>query len=247
MNSSISLDPYTNVPVLNSSMLPQVDVSQLDASVVGAAYGNLPKCAGIGDPDGIVWACWQCLVDLCSKRPKIPLDALVNDNWIGREWATVRDTTEATKTLLSLGRACWKQVRLGRGKPDVQQTGFCGNTIFFAQPTADIPSMELPPPADALIDSFNIIVTRKTDDLRYATWATVKREEYLTIARRRKQECPVFAHVAIKEEEATTRLPQDGVPEHMRKCVQYVQGASKAPRRSLRQGTIPEKHHFSSF
>ena len=210
-------------------VLPDADVSPLGASVVGADFGTLPKCAGIGDPEGIVWACWPCLLDLCSKKLKIPLDGLVNDNWIGREWVKVRETTEATKTLLSLGRACWKQVRLGRGKPDVQQTGVCGNTIFFAQPTADVPSMELPPPTDALIDSFNIIVTRKVEDLRFATWAVVKREEYLTIAHRRKKECPVFAHVTIKEEEAKTRLPQDGVPEHLRKCVQYVEGARKAP------------------
>ena len=104
-----------------------------------------------------------------------------------------------------------------------------GNTIFFAQPTADVPSMDLPPPTDALIDSFNIIVTRTVQDLRSATWAVVKREEYLTIARRRQKECPVFAHAIVREEEAKTRLPQDGVPEHLRKCVQYVQGASKAP------------------
>ena len=210
-------------------VLPDADVSQLGASVVGEKFATLPKCAGIGDPAGIVWTCWPCLVDLCCKKPRLPVDGLVNDNWIGREWVTVRETTEATRTLLSLGRPCWKQVRLGKGKPDVQQTGVRGNTIFFAQPTADVPSMELPPPTDALIDSFNIIVTRTVQDLRYATWAVVKREEYLTIARRRQKECPVFAHAIVQEEEAKTRLPQDGVPEHLRKCVQYVQGASKAP------------------
>ena len=157
------------------------------------------------------------------------MNALVNDNWIGREKIIVREASIATKTLLSLGRACWKQVRLGRGKPDVQQKAICGNTIFFAQPTADIPSMELPPPTDALIDSFNIILTRSVDDLRYAQWATVNRAEYMTIAGQRKQECATFAHVTLREDLATTRLPEDGIPEHIRCCTQHVDGADKAP------------------
>ena len=57
----------------------------------------------------------------------------------------MREASKATKMLASLGRCCWKQVRLGKGAPDVQQKGISGNTIFFAQPTADIPSMEQPP------------------------------------------------------------------------------------------------------
>ena len=73
------------------------------------------------------------------------------------------------------------QIRLGKGPPDVQQKGVCGNTIFFAQPAADIPSMELPPPTDALIDSFNVILTRSLDDLRFANWATIQRHEYMTV------------------------------------------------------------------
>ena len=89
--------------------------------------------------------------------------------------------------------------------------------------------MELPPATDSLIDSFNIILTRKTDDLRYATWATVNREEYLTIAPQRTKECPVFANAIVKEEEAKTRLPEQGIPEHIRKCVQHVDGEDKAP------------------
>jgi hypothetical protein len=209
-------------------VLEDTDVSQLVDTDVSQLL-NLPACAGIGDPKGIVWACWECLIDLCSKRPQIPLDAFVNDNWIGREWINVRRATYAAKTLLSLGRACWKQVRLGRGKPDVQQKGVCGNTIFFVQPTADIPSMELPPPTDALIDSFNIILTRKLDDLRYATWAKVNREEYMTIARQRKKDCATFAHVTLREDLAATRLPEDDVPEHIRACLQHVDGADKAP------------------
>ena len=92
----------------------------------------------------------------------------------------------------------------------MQQKGIAGNTIFFAQPTAAIPSMELPPASNALVDSFNIIVGRSPQDLSRATWATVKREEYMTIVRQRKTQCATCAHVARTEEEATSRLPSDG-------------------------------------
>ena len=64
----------------------------------------------------------------------------------------VRGASKATKMLASLGRCCWKQVRLGKGAPDVQQKG-----ILFAQPTADIPSMELPPAHDALLESLSVV------------------------------------------------------------------------------------------
>jgi hypothetical protein len=207
-------------------VLPHADVAQLG---VALASTDEPACAGIGDSDGLVWSCWDCLQDLCAKKPRIPVNALVNDNWVGREKPNVRKATVATKTLLSHGRLCMKQVRLGRGCPSTQQKGVSGNTIFFAQPTADVPSMELPPPTDALQGSFNIILTRKLDDLRYAQWATVEREPYMELARQRKAECPSFLHTVLKEDEAATRLPERGVPEHLLNCRQLVDGADKAP------------------
>jgi hypothetical protein len=159
----------------------------------------------------------------------MPVHGLTNDNWIGRERPMLREASKGTKMLASLGRCCWKQVRLGRGEPDVQQKGITGNTIFFAQPTADIPSMELPPAANALVDSFNIILTRNLQDLSHATWATIKRDEYMNIVRDRKAQCATFAHVVLREDEATTRLPADGIPDHIQCCTQLVEGSSKAP------------------
>ena len=41
-----------------------------------------PRCAGIGDETGIAWACWECLLDIAAKRPKMPKYACANDNWI---------------------------------------------------------------------------------------------------------------------------------------------------------------------
>ena len=125
-----------------------------DGGPCGAAQpaDERPRCAGIGDENGIVWTCWDCLVDIAARKPKLPINACANDNWIGRERVHVREASLATKMLASLGRCCWKQVRLGRhSDPAVQEKALTGNTIFFAQPTADVPSMEMPPPTDALV------------------------------------------------------------------------------------------------
>ena len=121
------------VPVLPT--LPAASdsgVAQPADATSGAAQpaASVPVCAGVGDPEAYVWACWDCLNDLCAKKPKMPLNGLTNDNWIGREKVHVREASKATKMLASLGRCCWKQVRLGKGAPDVQQKGISGNTIF---------------------------------------------------------------------------------------------------------------------
>ena len=163
----------------------------------------------------------------------MPLNALVNDNWIGREPVNVRGASKATKMLASLGRCCWKQVRLGKGAPDAQQKGIAGNTILFAQPTTDIPSMELPPAPDALVDSLNIVFSGAHHNLGKAYWATVSRAEYMQIVRERKQQCATFSQVSVRDELAATRLPEHGVPEHIQSCLQAVDGADKAPVRLL--------------
>ena len=161
-------------------------VPMLNTQAISSTTDSLPACAGVGDPDAHVWVCWDCLSDVCAKKPALPLNGLTNDNWIGREKPYVRAASRALKMLASIGRCCWKQIRLGKGAPDVQQKGIVGNTIFFAQPTADIPSMDLPPPVNALVDSISIIFTRSLQCLKNAWWATVNRAEYWLGIRKKK-------------------------------------------------------------
>jgi hypothetical protein len=97
----------------------RVPVKSSGASLPGT--DTRPPCAGIGDEFGIVFCCWDCLVDIAARKPKMPLNACANDNWIGRERRHVREASQATKMLASLGRCCWKQLRLGRrGDPAAQ-------------------------------------------------------------------------------------------------------------------------------
>ena len=55
----------------------------------------------------------------------------------------------------------------------------------------------------------------------------------MRIVRERKAECPTFANVVLREDEAATRFPEDGVPEHLQCCTQHVEGSDKAPLRLL--------------
>ena len=77
-----------------------------DGRPCGAAQlaDERPRCAAIGDENGIVWTCWDCLVDVAARNPKLPINACANDNWIGRERLHVREASLATKMLASLGR-----------------------------------------------------------------------------------------------------------------------------------------------
>ena len=62
---------------------------------------SLPICAGVGDPEAYVWACWDCVNDLCAKKPIMPSNGLTNDNWIGRVGSISEDTAaEPVPTVL---------------------------------------------------------------------------------------------------------------------------------------------------
>jgi hypothetical protein len=218
--------------LLHSRRVPMQTIATEETSGAAQSADIRPRCAGIGDANCHVWSCWDCLMDIIAKKPKMPESACANDNWIGRERLIVREASIATKALVALGRCCWKQVRLGRHKdPAVQETGLTANSIFLAQPTADVPTLELPPPPDALVDSFNVVFTRSLDDLSKAEWARVSRQEYMQIVTERQLQCPAFSNVKVRHDLASTRLPVDGIPEHITACATQVSGSERAPMR----------------
>ena len=123
--------------LLHSRRVPVLPHEDSAAAGASQPVDPHPPCAGIGDKETHMFACWPCLVDIASRKPVMPLNACINDNWIGRERIHVRDASMATKMLASLGRCCWKQVRLGRrGDPAVQEKALVGNTIFSPSPRA---------------------------------------------------------------------------------------------------------------
>ena len=83
------------------------------------------------------------------------------------------------------------------------------------------------------MESLNVVFSGAARNLSKAHWATVKRAEYMQIVRGRKQQCATFADVVVCEDLAPTRLPEDGVPEHLQACLQAVGGADRTPVRLL--------------
>ena len=136
----------------------------------------------------------------------------------GREKEYVRNASKATHMLSSLARCCHRQIRLGKGSPDVQQKGISGNSIFFAQPTAKIPSMELPLPDDALVDSLIVSYTHNIHGVPNAEWALANREECMRIVRAQTQCCPCAAGVTSRADGADSRHPARDMPEHALAC-----------------------------
>ena len=64
-----------------------------------------PRCAGVGDPEALVWTCWDCFGAHGSSVPKMPWYGLTNNNWIGRGWPLVRNVSDGTKMPRSGGAA----------------------------------------------------------------------------------------------------------------------------------------------
>ena len=46
--------------------------------------------------------------------------------------------------------------------------------------------------------------------------------------RERKAQRPAFGHVILRKDLAVTRLPEDGIPNHVHCCAQHVEGSDKA-------------------
>ena len=122
-------------------------------------------------------------------------------------------------------------MRLGHGSPELQQKGITGNTIFLPQPFVSLSSsaLELPPAADALLDTVSIAFTRSGGQLSQARWAQVNRSAYMKLVRRRQKECAAYQHAKICEDEASARLPENGVPDSVANCAQELEGLEEAP------------------
>ena len=180
-----------------------------------------PGCAGVASSERPVFLCDLCRAKLCKKKPSMPGPALSNDNWVGRQHRMFGSLTQAERWLLSLGRPCWKKILLGhKGTPESEaQVALTGNTVFLSQPTAGVPTMQLPPAPDFLSEALVVAFTGSTtSDLSNASWAIVDRQKYLAAADYRKQVCPAFANVAISEVAAQQQLPERGVPEIVQRC-----------------------------
>ena len=102
------------------------------------------------------------------------------------------------------------------------------NTMFFSLPTADAPSMQLPPPRDELAVTPNVIYICSLHDPSKPDWDTMSGAEYMRIVRERKQQCHVYSSAVIcHDEDANVRLPQNRLLLHCAQEVKRFDEASK--------------------
>ena len=94
------------VPCIASDVTSSVAQPAVVTTSAAQLADSRPPCAGIGDENWHVWSCWDCLMDVVAKKPKMPVNACANDNWLGRERVNVRNASTATKALAALGRCC---------------------------------------------------------------------------------------------------------------------------------------------
>ena len=115
--------------------------------------------------------------------------------------------------------------------------------FFFAQPSAVVASLELPPAAGDLADEINVLFTKTTNKLANAKWAQVNRREYLELVHLRKKQCASYTKVNINEDIAFLEIPEEGVPTALLATEQEVEGMDKAPvQLSGPASRAPEQH-----
>jgi hypothetical protein len=79
----------------------------------------------------------------------------------------------------------------------------------------------------------NVLFLGEAHNLSKAHWATVKPTDYMQIVRERKHQRATFSEVSVREDLVPSRLPENGVPKHVRACLQPVDGTDEAPVRLL--------------
>ena len=89
-------------------------VPVLSEAISGESGGDLPRCSGVGDPDRTVLLYPWCAPNLRHRKPTLPLRALANHMWGGREHPLYRQlrALPAAKMLLGQGRVLYRKVVL---------------------------------------------------------------------------------------------------------------------------------------
>ena len=193
--------------------------------------GNFPK----------VPVCRSCAHDLQTNRPKMPLNALANDNMMLREPTCFRRNKEGkqaklspmTFTVLALARMVVQKIIAEPAKkadPATKQKGLRANTICFPQAVIrELVTEALPAEPDIsrkyLADAISIaLVGAAHQDLDKADWTEIPREAYMTAVRFFVAHSPAYQHLHIDEEQAQRRFAELG-----KSCAEVLQQATVLP------------------
>ena len=153
----------------------------------------------------------------------MPPLALANAFFLGRHHPVFREATLATRMLTSSARLVMRQLFLGRGAQEELHKGMTGNTMLISQPSPDY--QQVLPNVEALTEGIVVLFCKNTDDVSKAQVLVVNREHYLTMARHRKEVCPVFSNIDASEA-AAEELPENSVPDVLLQSATHMPEAS---------------------
>ena len=101
----------STLPIVNGGGSCMFDVSRLLVLLSLQALAHLVLASAM--ENGLVFACWECLIDIAAKKPKMSINACANDNWIGRERIHVREASQATKNARVSGQVLLEAGSIG--------------------------------------------------------------------------------------------------------------------------------------
>ncbi|CAK0852500.1 unnamed protein product, partial [Prorocentrum cordatum] len=190
--------------------------------------------------------CFDCGKSLeGAPEVKMPVNALANDNWIGRVPFPLRPGGEPLRDMelrsLARGRVCVNKIIAEpekRGPRDERQGGLVGNFICFPQAKVDLlKSGELPAPAAEaerfLADGVVIALAgADVDDLSRARWANVRKGEYMGAAGFFTSHSVSYSDMTCNQDRADADMSDAGaVPEAVRRIAVPIEVSEKLKHR----------------
>ena len=197
------------------------------------------SCAGVGDPNGTAWVCYECANCLCKPEQwmKMPEYALANLLFLGRLHPLMQEHgTLGLRLLLGLGIPCFRKVILGKGNKEERESGLLGNHVLLAQAAAQMGDV-LPPSAESLSNNFVALFGRSPEQVEKCQILKVNRQAYVALVKERAQTNPVY-HDVVLDNVAVADIPEDGVPPQILACACPLVGSDRYRATRIGPGTF---------
>ena len=163
--------------------------------------------------------CSKCRRALNASPPKLPAEAIANDNWSGPVPPELSDLTEAEIIFISRGFTVRSLRQLRRvGDPSSRQYGLFGSTVAFPHEGASV-LQQLPRTVASACELLTVYFSDgDANHLRFCKEHVDRRAKVHAALVWLKTHNPHYADIVI-DAEALSALPDDGVPEAMVQAV----------------------------
>ena len=159
--------------------------------------------------------CKHCRRSLNADSPKLPPEAIANDNWSGPVPPELSCLTDAEIIFISRGFTVRSLKQLRRdGDPSSRQYGLFGSTVSFPHEGASV-LQQLPRSVASACEMITVYFSDgNSNHLRFCKEHVVRRSKVHAALLWLKAHNPHYADIEI-DMDALTALPEDGVPEGM--------------------------------